>query len=253
MLGYKARDFKSHPSLTLEELVPANHFVRKLEARLDLEFVRDLVRGCYSKFGRPAIDPVVYFKLQLLMFFDGIRSERQLMEQVNVNLAYRWYIGYDLDEAVPDQCALSRIRERYGISIFQRFFECVVERCIEAGLVWGKELYFDGTRIEANAGIDQRIPRFHWDIQQHLATVFVGSETATSSPEYGRSLSTSMTAPGSSAPIPTPNTTDKLLHTYAPPIQTQRLCTVNLDIAVWVTICIMSSMGDGHASFWLPW
>ena len=93
MLGYKERGFKSHPSLTLEELMPANHFVRKLEARLDLEFVRDLVRDCYSQIGRPAIDPVDYFKLQLIMFFDSIRSERQLMEQVRVNLAYRWYIG----------------------------------------------------------------------------------------------------------------------------------------------------------------
>lgn len=188
MLGYKERDFKSHPLLTLEALVPENHFVRKLDARLDLEFVRDLVRDCYPNIGRPSIDPVVYFKLQLIMFFDGIRSERQLMEQVNVNLAYRWYIGYDLDEAVPDHSALSRIRERYGIIIFQRFFERVVELCIAAGLVWGKELYFDGTRVEANADIDKRIPRFQWAVQQHLASVFVDTESVEVPCEHGRSL-----------------------------------------------------------------
>jgi len=188
MLGIKGRKFRSHPSLTLEELVPVHHFVRKLEARLDLEFVRDLVRECYSTQGRPAIDPVVYFKLQLLMFFDGIRSERQLMEQVNVNLAYRWYIGYDLDEAVPDHSALSRIRERYGVSVFQKFFERIVELCMAAGLVWGKELYFDGTRIEANADIDRLTPRFHWAIQQHLSSVFVVPETSDDVPEHARRL-----------------------------------------------------------------
>lgn len=133
MLGSKARDFKSHPLLTLEELVPDTHFVRKLVTRLRLEFVRDLVRDCYPNRGRPSIDPVVYFKLQLIMFFDGIRSERQLMEQVNVNLAYRWYIGYDLGEPVPDHSALSRIRDRYGVAVFQRFFEHIVEHCIAAG------------------------------------------------------------------------------------------------------------------------
>jgi transposase len=101
MLGYKDRHFKTHPLLTLEELVPDNHFMHKLEAQFDLEFVRDLVCDFYPNFGRPSIDPVVYFKLQLIMFFDGIRSERQLMEQVHVNLAYRWYIGYDLDNMTP--------------------------------------------------------------------------------------------------------------------------------------------------------
>ena len=77
--------------------------------------------------GRPSIDPVTFFKLHLIMFFEGIRSERQLMETVNLNLAHRWYIGYDLDEAVPDHSSLSKIRDRYGLEVFQRFFEQIVE------------------------------------------------------------------------------------------------------------------------------
>lgn len=85
MLGQKSRHFRSHPSLTLKKLVPANHFYRELEAKLDLEFVRELVAHHYAKRGRPSIDPVVFFKLQLIMFFEGIRSERQLMKQVQVN------------------------------------------------------------------------------------------------------------------------------------------------------------------------
>ena len=109
MLGRKKRVCKVHSALSLEDLVPANHYYRQVEAKLDLSFVRELVQDGYSqRMGRPSIDPVVFFKLQLIMFFEGIRSERQLMEQVEVNLAHRWYIGYDLDEAVPDHSSLSK-------------------------------------------------------------------------------------------------------------------------------------------------
>jgi transposase len=144
-----------------------------------LSFVRDLVKDRYAARGRPSVDPVVFFKLQLIMFFEGIRSERQLMEAVRMNLAYRWYIGYDLDEPVPDHSALSKIRDRYGLNIFQQFFEQIVERCIAANLVWGKELYFDGTRVRANADIDKRVPRFYWEAQHHVQALFAeGQEKA---------------------------------------------------------------------------
>ena len=154
-------------------LVPTNHFYRQVEAKLDLSFVRELVKDLYATpMGRPSIDPVVFFKLQLIMFFEGIRSERQLMDTVNVNLAHRWYVGYDLDETVPDHSSLSKIRDRYGLNVFQRFFEKIVELCIAAGLVWGKELYFDGTKVRANADIDKQVPRFYWEAQQHLQGLF---------------------------------------------------------------------------------
>lgn len=127
MLSHKAKCFKTHHHLSLETLVPEDNFYRQLEARLDLTFVRDLVRDCYaSRMGRPSVDPVVFFKLQLIMFFEGIRSERQLIETVNLNLAHRWYLGYDLDQSVPDHSSLSKIRTRYGLEIFQRFFEQIV-------------------------------------------------------------------------------------------------------------------------------
>jgi transposase len=108
MLRQKEKCFQPR-TLSLEELVPQNHFYRKLEATLDMRFVYDLVKDHYAPtMGRPAVDPVVFFKLQLIMFFEGIRSERQLMKTVEVNLAHRWYIGYDLDEAVPDHSSLSK-------------------------------------------------------------------------------------------------------------------------------------------------
>lgn len=178
MLGCKVKLFKFHPAISLENLVPKNNFYRHVEAKLDLSFGRDLVKECYSpSMGRPSIDPVVFFKLHLIMFFEGIRSERQLMEMVNLNLAHRWYIGYDLDEDVPDHSSLTKIRERYGLEIYQRFFEKIVELCIEAGLVWGKELYFDGTKVQANADIDTMVPRFYFEAKQQMEALF-GQEQA---------------------------------------------------------------------------
>jgi transposase len=177
VLGFKAKTFKPHTKVSLEDLVPQDNFYRHVEANLDLSFVRDLVRDCYSPtMGRPSIDPVVFFKLQLIMFFEGIRSERQLMETVSLNLAHRWYIAYDLDEEVPDHSSLSKIRDRYGLETFLRFFEHIVELCIQTGLVWGDELYFDGTRVRANAALEGMVPRFYYEAKEHLRQLFEDCE-----------------------------------------------------------------------------
>ena len=140
MLGHKVREFKPLTAICLEDLVPDDNFYRQVEQSIDLSFVRELANVFYSHIGRPSVDPVVFFKLQLIAFFEGIRSERQLMETVNLNLAHRWFFGYDLDEPVPDHSSLSKIRERFGLEVFQLFFEHIVELCIQAGLVWGEEL-----------------------------------------------------------------------------------------------------------------
>jgi transposase len=166
MMGMKIRSFAALPrDLSLEDLVPEENFYRRLEARLDLSFVRELVAPLYANGGRPSVDPVVFFNLQLVMFFEDIRSERQLMEVVSDRLSLRWYLGYDLFEPLPDHSSLTRIRERFGLEAFRRFFERIVEECIEAGLVWGEELYFDATKVEANASMESRVPRFSAESQ----------------------------------------------------------------------------------------
>src|SRR5947207_6094621 len=152
MMGTKARSFAPLIQVSLEELVPADHFYRHLERTLDLSFVREFVQETYAGKGRPSIDPVVFFKLQLVMFFEDIRSERLLMRHAADRLSVRWYIGYDLNEPLPDHSSLTRIRERYGVAVFLRFFEQIVVEFVDAGLVWGRELYFDGTKVAANAG-----------------------------------------------------------------------------------------------------
>lgn len=88
-MGCEARDFLPVSAISVEELVPENHFYRRLERELDLSFVRDLVHGCYARGGRPSLDPVVFFKLQLVMFSEGVRSERHLMQLVADRLSVR--------------------------------------------------------------------------------------------------------------------------------------------------------------------
>jgi transposase len=173
MMGVKVRTFGPLHNVSLEDLVPKDHFYRHVERTLDLSFVRDLVMPCYAPIGRPSVDPVVVFKLQLAMFFEGIRSERLLMEVAADRLSLRWYLGYDLHEKLPDHSSLSKIRDRYGVTIFRRFFDRIVEQCQQAGLVWGKELYFDSTQVEANADRDKMLPRFYIDaVNEHLAALF---------------------------------------------------------------------------------
>jgi transposase len=173
MLGpAKPRRLDEPIAVSLEELVPADNFYRHPETKLDLRFVWDWARELYADRGRPSIDPVVFFKLQLLMFFEGIRSERKLIETASLNLAHRWYLGYALDEALPDHSSLTRIRQRLGVRIFERFFEKVVDLSQEAGLIWGRELYFDATKVQANADLDSLIPRFYQDAKTHVTGLF---------------------------------------------------------------------------------
>ena len=180
MMGSKQRHFAPLINISLEELVPADHFYRHLERTLDLSFVRQFVQETYASKGRPSVDPVVFFKLQLVMFFEGIRSERQLMRHAADRLSIRWFLGYDLGEPLPDHSSLTRIRERYGVDIFRRFFDAIVEQCQQEKLVWGRELYIDSTQVNANADLDSLTPRFAVEaraaIQTHLAALFSDEE-----------------------------------------------------------------------------
>src|SRR4051794_39823444 len=174
MMGEKRRVFAAHHAVCLEALVPAGHFYRHLERTLDLGFVRELVAGCYQAGGRPSIDPVVFFKLQLILFFAGLRSERQLMRVVADRLSLRWYLGYDLGEALPDHASLTKIRERYGLEAFRRSFDALVARCQAAGLVWGQERYLDATQVDADAALGSVAPRCA--VEAHLRRLFTEEE-----------------------------------------------------------------------------
>jgi transposase len=157
-------------AVSLDDLVPPDQFDRHVERSIDLAFVRDLVRAADAEIGRPSIDPVVFFKLQLVLFFEGLRAERQLMRVVADRLSLRWYVGYALTETLPDHSSLTRLRERYGVAVFRRFVEAITEQCGEAGLVWGQELFIDSTDVAATASVDSLHPRFA--VEAHLARLF---------------------------------------------------------------------------------
>jgi transposase len=155
MLGKKNLVQPLFITLNLNEFVPADHRLRKIDKILDLSFIRDLTRDKYCPDnGRASIDPVVFFKIQIIKYLFGIPSDRQLCEEIHVNLAYRWFLRYSLEDKVPDHSALTRIRDRLGEDLFKDVFERIVNQCKKAGLVRGKQMVTDATLIEADAAID---------------------------------------------------------------------------------------------------
>ena len=135
----------------METLIPKDHYLKKLNRVLDLSFVHDAVREHYCQDnGRPSIDPEVIIRLFLIQAMDGITHVRELMRQVQVNLAYRWFIGYRLDEKLPDHSTLSRALDRFGDTVFNELFRCSISQCQKSGLIEGKVLHVDATTIRAD-------------------------------------------------------------------------------------------------------
>jgi transposase len=140
--------------VSIEGLVPAQHLLRKVDDAVDFSFIRDRVKHLYCEDnGRPALDPVVLFKLLLLGYLYGVRSERQLMREVEVNVAYRWFLGMKLREKVPDASTLSQNRRRRFAesTIYQEIFDEIVLLAVQKGLASGSVLYTDSTHLKANA------------------------------------------------------------------------------------------------------
>lgn len=142
--------------VTLESLMPEKHFLRDLDRLINFDFVYDKVETLYSRTGRPSIDPVVIIKMMLLGYLYGIDSERKLEQEVRVNLAFRWFLGIDLDEPVPDHSTFSQLRRRKfgGTNLFEEIFDEVVCICMDRGLITGKLLLTDSTHVRANARND---------------------------------------------------------------------------------------------------
>ena len=140
--------------ITIEELVPQDHFLRELDSVVDFSFIYDEVREYYCENnGRPGIDPVVLIKYLLIGFLFGIESERRIEREIQVNMAYRWFLGLDLDERIPDHSTISQLRRRKfnGTDLFRRLFERVLALCIEKELVDGKLILTDSTHVKSNA------------------------------------------------------------------------------------------------------
>src|SRR5689334_23024618 len=132
--------------VNIEELVPTNHLLRKIDKIFDLSFVRDLTSSYYCHDnGRPSIDPELFFRMVLIGYIFNIKHDRKICEEVACNLAYRWYCKLNLNDKISDHSSVSRIRDRYGEEVFERFFSKVVEKCRDHGLVRGKRVITDST------------------------------------------------------------------------------------------------------------
>ncbi|WP_139018726.1 IS1182 family transposase [Brucella inopinata] len=140
--------------VTLEQLVPKDHLLRRIDAVIDFTFIHDRVSGLYcADNGRPALDPTLMFKALFIGYLFGIRSERQLVREIEVNVAYRWFLRLKLTDVVFDASTLSQNRRRRfnDTDVAQAIFDHIVEQAIGHGLVDGTVLYTDSTHLKANA------------------------------------------------------------------------------------------------------
>jgi len=146
--------------IMIEELVPEDHLLRKIDRYIDFSFINDICAPYYSKdTGRPAVEPEILFKMLFLGYLYGIRSERRLVEEVKYNIAYRWFLGYTLKDKIPDASVIwqNRRRRYRNTDIPQQIFDEIVRQAMDAGLVGGKVLYTDSTHLKANANKNKHV------------------------------------------------------------------------------------------------
>jgi len=161
MMGQQERTEPLFYYFRLEDQIPEDHLLRLIDQHVDLSFVRERLKTFYSSTGRPSIDPEVLLRLLLVGYLYGITSERRLLEEVQMHLAYRWFTRLDFGEEIPNHSTFSKNRHgRFRQSgVFREVFEEIVTRCLEAGLVAGKNLAVDGTLVTADASRQSRVLR----------------------------------------------------------------------------------------------
>jgi transposase len=161
MMGRHARSESLFYYFRLEDQVPENHLLRLIDQHIDFGFVHEQLKESYSDTGRPSIDPELLLRILLIGYVYGISSERKLVDELRMHLAWRWFTGLGFDEEVPHHSTFSK--NRHGRSqesnLFEQLFQRIVAKCLEVGLVRGDKLSVDGTFVEANACKESRIPR----------------------------------------------------------------------------------------------
>jgi transposase len=161
MMGEQQRTDSLFYYFRLEDQIPDDHLLRLIDRHVDFSFVRERLRKFYSSTGRPSIDPEVLLRLLLVGYLYGITSERRLLEEVRMHLAFRWFSRLGFEQETPDHSTFSKNRHgRFRKSgMFRSVFEEIVRSCLAAGLVEGRTLAVDGTLVGANASQGSRVPR----------------------------------------------------------------------------------------------
>ncbi|MFM8313387.1 MAG: transposase [Deltaproteobacteria bacterium] len=148
MQGKKEHQPQLFAYVDVEKLIPAEHLLRRIDKVLDLSFIRAETKSLYcADNGRPSIDPEVFFRSQLLSYIYDLGGDRQLCEEVRVNIAYRWFVGLALEDEVFDHSSMTRIRDRLGEEVFKKLFERMIDQCKEAGLVTARRLLHDACSL----------------------------------------------------------------------------------------------------------
>jgi transposase len=178
MMGHHARSEALFYYFRLEDQVPENHLLRLIDKHVSFEFVREQLKDSYSETGRPSIDPELLLRILLIGYLYGVTSERKLVDELRMHLAWRWFTGLGFDREIPHHSTFSKNRHgRFQESkLFEHLFEQIVRQCVEVGLVQGKQLSVDGTFVEANAAKESRVPReqlaaaaeVHHTVRQYL-------------------------------------------------------------------------------------
>jgi transposase len=140
--------------ITLEQLVPENHLVRKVEAAIDFSFIYPLVEDMYSSDrGRPSVDPVVLIKMTFIQYMFGIRSMRKTIEEIETNIAYRWFLGFGFHDKVPHFSTFGKNYERRfkDTDLFDQIFYRILKQAAEKKLVSSEHVFIDSTHVKASA------------------------------------------------------------------------------------------------------
>src|SRR6266702_2365198 len=161
MMGQHDRSEALFYYFRLEDQVPETHLLRLIDKHISFAFVREKLKDRYSETGRPSIDPELLLRILLIGYLYGITSERKLVEELRMHLAWRWFTGLGFDQEIPHHSTFSKNRHgRFQESkLFEQLFEQIVKQCVKVGLIQGKHLSVDGSFVEANAAKGSRIPR----------------------------------------------------------------------------------------------
>jgi len=161
MMGHHSRGESLFYYFRLEDQVPEDHLLRLIDRHVNFDFIRAKLKDAYSDAGRPSIDPELLLRMLLIGYLYGVTSERKLVEELGMHLAWRWFTGLGFDQEIPHHSTFSKNRHgRFQESnLFQELFEEIVARCVAAGLVKGEHMSVDGSFIPANADHHSRVPR----------------------------------------------------------------------------------------------
>ena len=161
MLRKEEKSRNEREEFCVEDFVPQDHLLRKIEEAVDFSYIYELVKDLYcNNNGRPGIDPVVLFKMVLIQHLYGITSLRRTVEEINMNVAYRWFLGYSMKEKIPHFATISyNFRHRFTEELIEEIFDWILRNIAEYGYLTPEAVFIDGTHIKASANMKKKVKK----------------------------------------------------------------------------------------------